>query len=283
MIVVVGSVNLDLVASVEELPLPGETVTATGFTTVHGGKGANQAVAAARLGGNVDLIATVGSDSEGAALRRELDEEGVGVELVATISDARSGLALITVDTHGENVIAVYPGANSVLGITPDARSVVESADVVLMQLEIPMDTVVDAARLARGTVIVNAAPARPLPTELVERIDVLVVNEHERDVVSGHCDVAQIPVMVTTLGADGADVASAAGTRRVPAPSIDVIDTTGAGDTFCGALAEALEREEPIIEAVGWAVQAGALATTGLGARTAMPTLAEVLDHFRE
>ncbi len=283
MIVVVGSVNLDLVASVEELPLPGETVAATGFTTVHGGKGANQAVAAARLGGNVNLVATVGGDSEGVALRGELAEERVGVELIATTSDARSGVALITVDTHGENSIAVYPGANGDLGITPDARSLVEAADVVLMQLEIPMDTVVDAARIARGTVIVNAAPAQLLPEELVACIDVLVLNEHERDVVSAHGDVAKIPVIITTLGADGADVTLATGTQRVPAPLIDVIDTTGAGDTFCGALAEALDREEPIIEGVRWAVRAGALATTGLGARAGMPTRAEMLDHFRE
>jgi ribokinase len=154
---------------------------------------------------------------------------------------------------------------------------------VVLIQLEIPMDTVVDAAHIARGTVIVNAAPAQPLSKKLVERIDVLVVNEHERDVVSASSDVTQIPVMITTLGADGADVTSATGTQRIPVPTTDVVDTTGAGDTFCGALAEALDRREPIIEAVGWAVRAGARATTGLGARTAMPTLAEMLDHSRE
>lgn len=283
MIVVVGSVNLDLVASVEELPLPGETVTATGFATVHGGKGANQAVAAARLGGEVNLVAAVGSDSEGAALVGELAEEHVGVELIARIPGARSGVALITVDRHGENVISVHPGANGDLELTPDTRSFVEAADVVLIQLEIPMDTVVDAAHIARGTVIVNAAPAQPLPKGLVECIDVLVVNEHERGIVSAAGGIGQIPVMITTLGADGANITSVTGTQRVPVASTDVVDTTGAGDTFCGALAEALDRGEPIIEAVGWAVRAGAHATTGLGARTAMPTLAKMLDHSRE
>lgn len=283
MIVVVGSVNLDLVATVEELPRPGETVTATGLATVHGGKGANQAVAAARLGGEVNLVAAVGGDSEAAALRAELQDERVGVGHITTVPSARSGVALITVDAQGENVIAVYPGANGDLELDADACAVIEAADVLLVQLEIPIDTVMAAARLASGTVIVNAAPAGPLPKALIERVDVLVVNEHERDVAFRDGGADQIPAVITTVGSDGADVATAAGIQRVPAPAVNVVDTTGAGDTFCGALAEALDRGQHIIEAVRWATRAGALSTTGLGARTAMPALTDMLDQFRE
>jgi ribokinase len=190
---------------------------------------------------------------------------------------------LITVDVHGENAIVVYPGANGDLALMDAARSVIQAADVVLVQLEIPMSEVVTAARLARGTVIVNAAPARSLSDELVDCIDVLVVNEHERDVVYEAGNASHIPVTITTVGPDGADVAVEGEIQRVPAPAVNVIDTTGAGDTFCGALAEALDRGEPIIDAVGWAAKAGALSTTALGARTAMPSLSEMLDHFKE
>jgi ribokinase len=283
MIVVVGSVNLDIVATVNELPLPGETVTATGLRTVHGGKGANQAVAAARLGGDVSLVAAVGSDDDAVALREGLVNEGVGVQHVSTIPNARSGTALITVDAQGENVIAAFQGANGDLALTPDARSIIEAADVVLMQLEIPMDTALAAARLAKGTVIVNAAPARSLPEEMLACIDVLVVNEHERKVVFGRGGADRVPVTITTVGAAGADVTTGSRTQRVPSLSIDVVDTTGAGDTFCGALAEALDREEPILEAARWAARAGALSTTDVGARTAMPTLGDMLDYSGE
>jgi ribokinase len=282
-IVVVGSVNLDTVVSVEELPRPGETVTAARLATAHGGKGANQAIAAARLGGDVTFIGALGSDSEADILRESLAKEGIGVDHVTSIPGTRSGVALITVDGHGENLIVVYPGANGDLALTDHARSAIQSADVVLMQLEIPMSTVVAAARLARGTVIVNAAPARSLSDELVGCIDVLVVNEHERAVVHEAGNAARIPVTITTVGADGADLASRDGTQRVPAPVVNVVDTTGAGDTFCGALAEALDRGEPIIDAVGWAVRAGALSTTELGARTAMPTREMMVDQLRE
>lgn len=283
MIVVVGSLNMDIVASVDEFPLPGETVIATGYALVHGGKGANQAVAAARLGGDVSFVGALGNDSDSDALRESLVHERVGIEHIQKMDGVPSGIALITVDAHGENEIVVCPGANGELALTPGAGALVERADVVLLQLEIPMGTVVATAALAKGIVIVNAAPAQALPDDLIEHIDVLVVNEQERSVVFEANGQVVIPVTITTVGADGAEVATASGTRRVPAPVTDVLDTTGAGDTFCGALAEALDRGEPIIEAVGWAVRAGALSTTGLGARTAMPTQAEMLDHSRE
>jgi ribokinase len=282
-IAVVGSVNLDHVASVDELPQPGETVIAEGFVTVPGGKGANQAVAASRLGGDVSLIAALGSDPESADLREGLESEGVSTTHISTSPRMRSGTALITVDSRGENVIAVFGGANGELSLSNEALEAIESADVLLMQLEIPMKVVVAAAKAARGTVIVNAAPAIPLPDELVEHIDVLIVNEHERDVSLEGQTARQVPIIITTVGADGASVEGDFGAVNVAAPQVGVVDTTGAGDTFCGAVAEALARGESIMDAVAWGTQAGALATTGLGARGAMPTLVDMTEHSRE
>ncbi len=282
MIVVVGSVNIDLVAIVDEMPRPGETVAATDFTTVHGGKGANQAVAASRLGGNVALVAALGSDAEATVLREGLADEGIDIDNVMMMRHMRSGTALITVDAHGENAIVVYPGANGSLELTRDSLSMIEAADVLLMQLEIPMSTVVSAAKASQGTVIVNAAPALVLPEVLLDSIDVLIVNEHERLVALGQDTAERVPTIITTLGARGASVVDDTGTASVPAPSVEVVDTTGAGDTFCGAFAEALDRGEATIDAVRWAVRAGALSTGGVGARTAMPTRADMLDHPR-
>jgi len=275
MIVVVGSVNLDLVASVRRLPRRGETVPATDFTTVDGGKGANQAVAAARLGGDVALIAAVGDDSESGRLRAALVAEGIGLDALQTAAGSTSGIALVTVDDTGENTIAVHPGANGLLSLTVDSRSLVGQADIVLMQLEVPIDTVTEAATIASGTVILNAAPAVSLAAPLIDRIDVLIVNEHERTVALEGSVESSVPIVITTLGAAGASVTMHDETVLVAAPEVhvDVVDTTGAGDTFCGAFAEALDRGEDVLDAVRWATHAGALATTRVGARTAMPT----------
>lgn len=283
MIVVVGSVNVDFVASVEELPKPGETVAAHALDTVSGGKGANQAVAARRLGGDVTLVAAIGSDPVSMDLKEELDAEGVSIAYVETIPDSRSGTALITVDRRGENVISVFSGANGELSLSQKAIELIESAEIVLMQLEIPMDTVLAAARAAKGTVVLNAAPATVLPDELLERIDVLIVNEHEGVVALDREGAARIPTVITTLGARGASVRTEFETVTVRAPQVNVVDTTGAGDTFCGAFCASVARGETTIDAVLLAARAGALATTGLGARSAMPTLAELANHHWE
>jgi ribokinase len=282
-IVVVGSVNVDFVASVEELPQPGETVAAHAFATVSGGKGANQAVAARRLGGDVTLVAAVGSDAVSMDLRDELASEGVSVAYVKTIPDSRSGTALITVDRRGENVISVFSGANGELILSSEALELIESAEILLMQLEISMETVVAAARAARGTVVVNAAPASVLPDELVACIDVLIVNEHEGVVAVDREGSARIPTVITTLGARGASIQGEVETVIVPAPQVDVIDTTGAGDTFCGAFCASVARGETTLDAALLATRAGALATTSLGARSAMPTLADIANHHWE
>lgn len=277
MIVVVGSVNLDLVASVERLPQPGETVSAPAFTSNHGGKGANQAVAASRLGGDVALVAAVGGDRESLELLEALAEEGVDVALVDVLHGFTSGVALITVDNVGENTIAVHPGANGRLGLTGEARALIERADIVLLQLEVPLATVIEAATIAGGTVVLNAAPAMVLPVELTEELDVLIVNEHERSVALESGGELAVPIVITTLGAAGATITTPLGTSGVEAPEVEVVDATGAGDAFCGAFAEALDRGEDTVDAVAWATYAGALATTGMGARTAMPTRSDM------
>ena len=277
MIVVVGSVNLDLVASVERLPQPGETVSAPGFTSSHGGKGANQAVAASRLGGDVALVAAVGGDHESLELLEALAEEGVDVALVDVLHGFTSGVALITVDDVGENTIAVHPGANGRLGLDTESRALIERADIVLLQLEVPLATVIEAATIAGGTVVLNAAPAMALPVELTDELDVLIVNEHERSVVLESGNELGVPIVITTLGAAGATIMTPLGTSGVEAPEVEVVDATGAGDAFCGAFAEALDRGEDTVDAVAWATCAGALATTGMGARTAMPTRSDM------
>ncbi len=283
MIVVVGSVNLDLVATVDRLPQPGETVPARSFTSVHGGKGANQAVAASRLGGDVALIAAVGSDGGSGELLETLTDEGVDITTSQTIDGFTSGVALITVDDAGENTIAVHAGANGRLGLVADSRALIGRADVLLLQLEVPIETVIEAATIAVGTVILNAAPAMVLPVELTEQLDVLIVNEHERSIALEPAGDDVVPIVITTLGSGGARVTTRQGTSVVAAPEVEVVDTTGAGDTFCGAFAEALDRGETTVDAVAWATQAGALSTTGMGARTAMPTRTDMLDHSRE
>ncbi len=277
MIVVVGSVNLDLVATVDRLPQPGETVSARGFASNHGGKGANQAVAASRLGGDVALVAAVGSDHGSQELLETLAEEGVDVALVEVLGGFTSGVAVITVDDLGENTIVVDPGANGSLWLTTDSLALIENADIVLLQLEVPLATVIEAATIARGTVVLNAAPGMVLPVELTEELDVLIVNEHERSVVLESEAELAAPIIITTLGPAGATVTTPQGTFEVEAPEVEVVDTTGAGDTFCGAFAEALDRGEDTVGAVIWATRAGALATTGMGARTAMPTRSEM------
>ncbi len=283
MIVVVGSVNLDLVASVERLPQPGETVSAGDFKTVHGGKGANQAVAASRLGGDVAIVAAVGGDGESRMLLERLAAEGVNTASVQRLDGLTSGVALITVDARGENTIAVHSGANGHLRLTDESRTLIERADIVLLQLEIPIGTVIEAASISSGIVILHAAPARTLPAELTEQLEILIVNEHERMVAVEPQGETVEPIVITTLGAEGAAVTTPRGVAVVAAPEVEVVDTTGAGDTFCGAFAEALDRGEDTVDAVAWATHAGALATTAMGARTAMPTRADMQREMRK
>ena len=272
-VVVVGSANLDLVATTARHPRPGETVLGSNYAEHPGGKGLNQAVSASRSGAATAFVGAVGSDGAGEQLRSVLAEEQIDANGVSTV-DIPTGRALITVDETGENSIVVIPGANAT--ILPSVA--VPPASVVLAQLEIPLEAVVAALTTARdsgSTVVLNPAPAVPLPPELIEACDVVVPNEHELEllggaerVLSNGCDA-----VVVTLGAEGADVYTGAGTIRVPAYDVQVVDTTGAGDAFCGALAARLAAGDQLLQAVRWATAAGALATTVHGAVPAQPS----------
>lgn len=289
-IVVVGSANLDLVARAPRLPGPGETVLGTGFVTVPGGKGANQAVAAARAGATCGFIGAVGTDGFGDMLRAHLAGSGVDTGLLRRVAES-SGVALIAVDHTGENSIVVAPGANATLATLSEADlAAIGAADLLICQREIPESGVlaaVTAARAAGTTVILNAAPAGPLPGPLTAAVDLLVVNETEAAIVAGAdgsayqlCQalLARVPAVVLTLGARGAVYADRAGAWiEAPAPRIEAVDTTAAGDAFTGALAVAWAEQRPIAEAVRWACAAGAACAQRPGAGTALPTRAEI------
>jgi ribokinase len=279
-VVVVGSGNVDLVSQVERLPRPGETVLSTGFATHAGGKGNNQATAAARAGARTTFVGAFGDDEHGARLRASLAADGVHT-LVRTSAEP-TGTALIVVSAAGENSIVVNAGANATLtGLAAAEREAVAAADVVLLQLEVPLETVTAAARAATGTVVLNAAPARPLPGDLLAAVDLLVVNEHEAALLGGADHLLTVvPALVVTLGAAGALVRTLHTTTEVPGIPVDVVDTTGAGDTFCGALVARLDDRVPLEPAVRFATAAAALSVRRAGAVPAIPTREEI-DHF--
>ncbi|QIS10250.1 ribokinase [Nocardia arthritidis] len=277
LIAVLGSVNMDLVTTTERRPAPGETVLGTGFRLVPGGKGANQAIAAARSSGHtVEFLGAVGDDLFAAELRRVLADSGVGTGLLRTVAGP-SGVAAIVVDGSGENSIIVVGGANATLTtLTAAELDVIAKADILLCQLEIPVPTVAAAARHARanGTmVMLNPSPAQPLPDELWANVDIAVVNSGEAEQLGGTLD--KVTHLVITQGAAGATYRGPGGESQVPSPRVEVVDTTGAGDTFTGALAAAWHRGPE--RALAWASTAGALATTKLGASSSIPARADI------
>ncbi len=292
-VVVVGSVNADLVVSVERLPRAGETVTGGTFARHGGGKGANQAVAAVRAGAAVAMVGAVGADDLGEEALRELAAEGIDVAAVARLDDAATGVAAIVVDGRGENLIAVASGANAEVDGTLVEEAVERliergTSGVVLMQQEIPEDVVlagIRAARAAGWQAVLNPAPARPLPDDLAGVI--LTPNADEARALAGQDDVEAAahalasrtgaPVLVT-VGADGALLVADSGVERVPAPVVEVVDTTGAGDAVNGALAAELAAGRPLIEAVRFAMAAAGLSTRAAGAREGMPRRDDVL-----
>ena len=295
-IVVVGSANIDLVASVNHLPVPGETVLGNSFNKIPGGKGANQAVAAAKLGGQVSFIGCVGSDQEGEILRSSLENSDVDCKFLISLPEASTGTAMIGVDAEGNNSIIVNPGANGAL-IKENiiaAKEIVESAKVVLMQLEIPTSCVETTVEMTNGITILNPAPVVDIPKKLLAKVDVLIPNQIELAHLSNKesfNDIDEIEIaaksldtetVIVTLGSRGALLVAGNKTELVSPPVVESVDTTGAGDAFCGSLAESLSRGLSFLESVEQSVAAGALSTTSHGAQISMPTRSEVDSFLR-
>jgi ribokinase len=268
-IAVVGSLNVDLTLRCDRLPLPGETVTGRDFTQRPGGKGANQALAAARLGADVRMIGRTGADDYAEVAVRNLRAAEVDLTMV-TRADAPTGLAMILVDDTGENQIALHPGANALLDLD-DIE--IGDDDAVICQLEIPGIAVVRAARATRGLFCLNAAPALPVPPEALARADLIIVNETE------HAALPPTNALVAlTLGAYGAVlIQDGEQLARATAPTVTAVDTVGAGDTFVAAFVVGLVEGRPPGDALQRACRAAALTVTGEGAQSAMPTAAQV------
>jgi ribokinase len=274
-IVVIGSINLDLVATVARLPSPGETVTDAELSRFPGGKGANQALAAQRLGAEVTLIACVGEDAAGVEAQALLLEGGVDLTGVRTVTDLPTGTALIAVAPSGENHIVVAPGANRAL--TPDVLTVPDS-DALICQLEVPVDTVAKAAQEFKGFICVNLAPAMHIDVSILQRADLIIVNEIEATWYGDSLSAAN-GMIATTFGAAGAVLSkNGEDIARAKPPRIEAVDTTAAGDTFTAALTVALVEGQGPEEALQFACAAGAAAATKLGAQPSLPTRDAVL-----
>jgi ribokinase len=284
MIVVFGSINVDCVARVPRLPRAGETLAAHAFSLLPGGKGANQALAAARAGASVHLFGCVGRDPMAAIALRGLREGGVELAGVGE-SDAHTGVALVHVDAAGENCITIAAGANGDARAAQVPDRLLDAHATLLMQLELPLDEVAAVARRARrrgARVIINAAPALALPAQLLGDVDVLIVNEAEASALAGTqgMDMRDVcsrlardeRIVVVTRGAKGAIYAHAGDIAEQRASIVDVVDTVGAGDAFSGALAAALDRGEALGVAVREGVAAGSLACMSAGAQDALP-----------
>ncbi|MER6060888.1 ribokinase [Streptomyces sp. NPDC001792] len=292
-IVVLGSTNMDLVTYVTKAPQRGETVTGREFRTIPGGKGSNQAIAAARAGATVSMIGAVGNDAFGLRLRDTLEHSGVDTDFLRTV-EGPSGTAHIVVDDEGANSIVVIPGANGTVDhLSPGDEGVIASADALLLQLEIPLRAVVLGAQAARRhgvRTVLTPSPAQPLPPELLDATDLLVPNEYEAITLTGRTDPREaaadllhlVPEVVVTLGATGS-LYLARGTDPlvIPAPQVTAVDSTGAGDTFVGALAVALAEEKPVREALSWAAAAAAISVQRPGASVSMPYRPEIDAQF--
>ncbi|MFI7637235.1 ribokinase [Nonomuraea sp. NPDC049400] len=289
MISVFGSANMDLVAYVSEAPKRGETVTGHRFRTVPGGKGANQAIAAARAGAQVVFLGAVGDDGFGAEMRATLVAAGVDVRGLRQVPGP-SGIAHIVVDDGGGNSIIVVPGANgTVTGPSGDDLAAIARSEALLLQLELPMAAVVAAAQAAQVSgvpVFLTPAPAQPLPDELLDAVTTIVPNEHEAAAITGATDpeaaldalLERVEEVVITLGSEGALYGSRLGERlRVPAVKVEAVDTTAAGDTFVGALAVARSEGQGMADALAFASTAAALSVQREGASTSMPTRHEI------
>lgn len=303
-ICVVGSINADLAVRVSRHPLPGETLLGTGALITAGGKGANQAVAAANLGAQVSMVGAVGRDANAQPALEYLKRAGVDLQFVHEV-EAPTGLALITVSEDAENTIVVVPGANSTVDEQQvrKAKSVIAGADIVVLQGEIPASGFVEAVRLATGRVMVNLAPVIDVPTDVLLHADPLVANEHEAGLILGLYGVGVTAAassaaasseedmavalrevgfanVVITRGSRGAVVATADGVTPILPATVTAVDSTGAGDAFVGALAAELVQGSSLVSAAQHAARVGAFATTRQGAQTSYPTPADELPE---
>lgn len=288
MITVVGSSNTDFTVRVRKLPSVGETALGSDFFTSGGGKGANQAACIARLGGKVNLIANIGSDAFGDQRIRDLERFGVNTRHVKRDRQHRSGVAFILVDKKGKNLIAVSPGSNGFLKLKDimKAAESIRKSDVVLIQLEIPTEAVRAVVYLAKRfnkTVILNPAPARPLNRDILSKVDMLVPNELEASALGGPKLLLNMGVgcVIMTRGKKGVLLINKNDSRSFKARQVKVVDTTCAGDAFCGALALGLDKGRPIEKAIEFANTTAALTCSKLGAQCSLPTLKEVNKFF--
>lgn len=300
-VTVVGSFNTDLVVRTPRMPVKGETILGGPYLTGPGGKGANQAVAAARLGAEVAMVVRLGQDDFGDRAEENLRREGIRTDYVLRTAESHTGVAFIIVDEAGENMIVVAPGVNELL--TPAdvdaAREAIANADILLLELEAPMETVEHAVAVAHELgvkVVLNPAPGQPLSAELLRRVDVLTPNETETQLITGlpvhtveearlageHLLAQGVGVVVITLGARGALIVTCEGAQHIRGRQVQVVDTTGAGDAFNGALAVALAEGRAMPDAVAFANAAAALQVTRMGTAPAMPHRAEV-EAFME
>jgi len=295
-ITVVGSINMDLIVRTPRIPSPGETIIGSGFHTAPGGKGANQAVAAARLGAQVSMVGRVGKDEFASILLKNLTLANVNTQFIYQDREATTGVALIEVDDSGENSIVVASGANMrVTSLDVDAaHEAISASDLLLLQLGIPLKTILQAAVLAKRknvTVILNPAPARKLTSELLNLVDILIPNETETALLTGLPVGSQseiraaasslltsgVKTVILTLGENGALLTQGGKSDIFPAFQVNPVDTTGAGDAFVGGFAVALAEGKSMIEAIRWGNAAGALATTRLGAQPSLPMRQDV------
>ncbi|AHF15589.1 ribokinase [Niabella soli] len=300
-IAVVGSTNMDMVVNAERIPVPGETILASNFFMNPGGKGANQAVAVARMGGDALFVSKVGNDVFGRQSSQLFNEEGIDTRFMLSDEVLPSGVALITVDQKGENSIVVSQGANNSLlpaDFTSEVLNELEQCNMLLMQFEIPMETILFIAKYAASRnikVVVNPAPVQDIPAELLQYVHIITPNETEAGLLTGtkvrSLASAQqaakmimekgVPIVIITLGAQGALVCENGRMSVVPAAPVTAIDTTAAGDVFNGALVVALSNGMPIPEATKFACRAAALSVTKEGAQSSIPYYNEVIAGF--
>ncbi len=300
-ILVVGSSNTDLIVRLERFPVAGETIEGKYFLQAMGGKGANQALAAHKLGGDVRFITSLGKDSNGENALKYYRKEGLDIEASLVVENVSSGTAMIWVDDYGENCIVITPGANKELSseYMLERKREIVAADIVLLQMEIPYETVKTICKLASDEgkkVILNVAPALKIETEVLKQVDILVVNETEAEIVSG-AKIDEIgeegitdrllelgaKSVVLTLGKRGCIMKGENQQYVVPAFDVKAVDTTAAGDTFCGALAAELSRGHQWEQALRFASAASAICVTGLGAQPSVPSEKEVYAFLQK